>query len=132
MAETALLYGVTVAVFLALDLVALPRVMKPLFERHVGPLLRRPPAAGPAVAFYLLYLAGLVWLVSLPALRGASPATAALEGAVVGAMAFGTYEITNLATLKGWHWSMVAVDTAWGTALTALAAASGVWIAGFL
>jgi uncharacterized membrane protein len=51
---------------------------------------------------------------------------AVLNGAFLGALAYGTYEFTNYATLKDWHPEMVAVDLAWGTALTAVAAAAGV------
>jgi uncharacterized membrane protein len=83
----------------------------------------------PAVLFYLAYAAGLVWLVSLPALRADDPLQAAIAGAVVGAMAYGTYEFTSYAILKGWHPSMVAVDFIWGTVLTAVAAWGGVMIA---
>ena len=45
-----------------------------------------------------------------------------------GAVAYGTYEFTNLATLKPWHWSMVALDLTWGTFLTTVAAVGGVTI----
>ncbi|MGB0266810.1 MAG: DUF2177 family protein, partial [Pseudomonadales bacterium] len=58
--------------------------MKPLWERHVGALLRRPPALGAALAFYLAYVAGLLWLVCLPALAAADPLAAARDGAVLG------------------------------------------------
>ena len=123
------LYAASAVVFLILDALMLSLVMKPLFERHVGDMLLSPIHMAPAVAFYLLYVAGVVWMVSLPALRDGGVAQAALNGAVLGAMAYGTYEFTNKATLKGWDWSMVATDWAWGTVLTATTAAAGVWVA---
>jgi uncharacterized membrane protein len=54
--------------------------------------------------------------------------TAALLGAALGFLAYGTYDVTNLATIKGWPWRMAAIDMAWGSALTALSAASAFWI----
>lgn len=121
------LYVVSAGVFLALDAVMLRLVMKPLFERHIGDMLRSPIDAAPAVGFYLLYVAGVLYFASLPALRGEGGAGAALlNGAILGAIAYGTYEFTNKATLKGWDWSMVMTDWAWGTVLTGVTAATGV------
>ena len=68
----------------------------------------------------------MIWFASLPALREGAPAAALISGALLGAMAYGTYEFTNLATLKGWHWQMVVLDVAWGTFLTGVSAWAGV------
>ncbi|WP_370513108.1 DUF2177 family protein [Oceaniovalibus sp. ACAM 378] len=68
--------------------------------------------------FYLAYVGGLVFLVSVPALRDADPGRAALHGAVIGAMASGTYVSTSTSILKDWSWQMVATDTIWGAVLT--------------
>ncbi|CTQ32453.1 DUF2177 family protein [Jannaschia rubra] len=122
-----LLYLTTLTVFAVLDAAGLTFVMKPLFQRHLGDLLLSPINLAPAVGFYLFYIAGLVWLVSMPALRDGSVGQAALNGAILGALAYGTYEFTNMSTLRGWDWTMVAVDTSWGTLLTACSAAAGVW-----
>ena len=121
------LYLATLAVFLILDAIMLSLVMKPLFTRHIGPLMADPIRIGPAAVFYAGYIAGLVWLVSLPALRDGAPVL--LPAAVIGAMAYGTYEFTSYAVMRDWHWSMVATDTAWGAALTGVSALAGVWIA---
>jgi uncharacterized membrane protein len=124
------LYLATAAIFLTLDALMLRFVMRPLFERHIGALMLKTIRFGPAVLFYLAYVAGLVWLVGLPAARAGDPAAALLAGAVVGAMAYGTYEFTSFAIMKDWHPSMVLVDVAWGTFLTAVAAWGGVAILG--
>ncbi|MBZ0124149.1 MAG: DUF2177 family protein [Roseovarius sp.] len=127
--QIAVLYTVTALVFLALDAVMLRLVLRPLFERHLGSWLLDDIRWGPAIGFYLLYVAGLIWLVSLPALRSGSLAQALLGGAILGAMAYGTYEFTNYATLRAWSAQMVAVDLAWGTILTGFSAWAGVTIA---
>lgn len=123
------LYGASVAFFLVVDAIMLNLVMKPLFERHIGDLLRQPIDLAPAAIFYLFYVGGLLWLVSLPALRAGDPWQAAFNGAILGALAYGTYEFTNKATLRGWDWSMVAADTTWGAVLTGSTAFVGVWVA---
>jgi uncharacterized membrane protein len=120
------LYLVTAALFLVLDAVVLSVVMKPLFARHLGAALRDSPMLAPAAGFYLAYVAGLVYLVSLPALRAGAPGQALVQGLVVGAMAYGTYEFTSMSVMRDWSWQMVAADTLWGTLLTGFCAWAGV------
>ena len=123
-----ILYVSTAAVFLILDAIMLSRVMKPLFARHLGDLLAEPIRIAPAAVFYLFYVGGLLYFVSLPALREGVALQALLGGALLGAMAYGTYEFTNYATLRDWHWHMVAVDLTWGAVLTGVSAWAGVLI----
>lgn len=118
----------TAAVFLVLDAAMLTLVLRPLFERHVAELMRPEIRWGAAAAFYVTFVAGLVWLAGWPALRAGAPAQALLPAALIGFLAYGTYEFTSYAILKGWHWSMVAADVAWGTALSALSVWAGVAI----
>ena len=121
-----ILYVATAVVFLALDALMLSFVMKPLFERHIGAMMLESPRFAAAAIFYLAYIAGLVWLVSLPAMRDGG--NAFVMGAVVGAMAYGTYEFTSYAILRDWHPSMVATDLIWGTVLTGVSAWAGLAI----
>ena len=122
--QLATLYASTAAVFLILDGLMLTFVMKPLFTRHIGPLLADPIRFGPAALFYLAYVAGLITLVSLPALKTGSAVV--LPAAIIGAMAYGTYEFTSYSILRDWDLSMVATDFVWGTVLTAFSAWAGV------
>lgn len=119
------IYLATLVTLLAVDLVCMVLVMKPLFERHVGALLARPLRYATALAFYLVYAGGIVVLAVDPAIRADSLGTAATLGAVLGFCAYATYELTNRATLQAWPVSIVVVDIAWGTVLTALAAGAG-------
>ncbi len=121
-----LLYIVTAIVFLALDVVMLKKVMYPLFSSNIGPMMLEDLRMGPAAVFYLFYVVGVVWFVSIPALNVGSIAQAFFAGAVLGALAYGTYEFTNFATLKGWTAQMVMVDVIWGAVLTGTSAAIGV------
>ena len=121
-----LLYISTAIVFLALDVVMLKKVMYPLFSSNIGPMMLEDLRMGPAAVFYLFYVVGVVWFVSIPALNVGSIAQAFFAGAVLGALAYGTYEFTNFATLKGWTAQMVMVDVIWGAVLTGTSAAVGV------
>jgi uncharacterized membrane protein len=120
------LYLSTAAVFLILDAIMLSLVMKPLFTRHIGALMIEPIRYVPAGLFYAAYVAGLIYLVSLPALKTGSPVL--IPAAIIGAMAYGTYEFTSYAIMRDWHWQMVATDFLWGTVLTAVSAWAGVAI----
>ena len=123
-----ILYVTTAVVFLGLDAVMLKTVMQPLFSRHLGAQLAESPRLVPAALFYLAYVGGILWFVSLPALRDGTPGAALLGGALLGAMAYGTYEFTSYAVMRDWHWSMVAADVTWGAVLTGVSAWAGVWV----
>ncbi|WP_339951683.1 DUF2177 family protein [uncultured Albimonas sp.] len=124
------LYLATFAVFLVLDALMLTMVMKPLFDRHVGALMLEDPKYAVAGAFYVAYVAGILWFAGWPALApgGGGWRSAALNGAILGLLAYATYEFVNMATLKGWSWQTVALDTLWGGVLTGVSAAGGVAI----
>ena len=78
-----------------------------------------------ALAFYLLYPAGLVSFAVLAHAGDAGWRSAALAGALFGFFAYATYDLTNLATLKGWPVGVALLDMAWGAALSAVAATAG-------
>lgn len=120
------LYLVTAAVFLGLDMLGIRWLIRPVFETHVGHLLAAPLRFGPAAVFYLFYVAGVLVFVSLPALKAGAPLQAMVFGALLGAMCYGTYEMTNYATLADWSWRQVLIDGLWGTVLTGVAAWAGV------
>ncbi len=126
---TIVLYLATAATFLVLDALMLNFVMAPLFRETLGAAMADSPRYGPAAVFYLFYVAGLLWFVSVPALRGDAPVQALIGGAILGAIAYGTYEFSNYATLRDWSWQMVVTDLTWGTVLTAVSAWVGVMAA---
>lgn len=126
--RTAVLFVSTALVFVALDATMLTLVLQPLFRAYLGAQLLADFRLAPAVLFNLGYISGVLWFVSEPALRANAPRRALLNDAALGAVAYGTYELTNFATLRDWHWSMVVVDLAWGIVLTAVSAWAGIRI----
>ena len=111
----------------AVDEIVRRQMLRMVLVFHLGDQLLDGLRYGPAIGFYLCYIAGLVYLVSLPALKDGGSAW--VPAAVLGAMAYGTYEFTSYAVMRDWHWSMVATDLAWGTVLTAVAGAGGLAVA---
>ena len=122
--QTLILYAITTVIFLGLDAVMLKLHMQPLFQRFLGDQLLTDIRIVPAALFYLAYVAGLVYLVSYPALKTGSATL--IPAAIIGAMAYGTYEFTSYAIMKSWSPILVMNDLAWGTVLTALSAWAGV------
>ncbi len=123
-----ILYVVTAIIFFVIDAIGLRVLIKPVFERHVAHLLADPFRMVPAALFYLGYVAGLLWFVSVPALRNGDPVAALVGGVLLGILAYGTYEFTNFATLRDWSVEQVAADTIWGGVLTGVSAWAGVTI----
>ncbi len=118
-------YVSTAVVFFALDFVWLTRVAIGFYRQNIGELLLATPNFAAAGIFYLFYVIGIVYFAVMPAVTANSVLTALLNGAILGLLAYGTYDMTNLATLKGWSLSVSLVDMAWGAVLTATAAAAG-------
>jgi uncharacterized membrane protein len=122
-------YLATLVAFIVVDAVFLTLVMRPIFEADIGGMLRASPNWLAAAVFYLAYTAGVMWFAIMPGVAVGSVLKAAGTGVLLGAMAYGTYELTNMATLNNWSWRMVAVDTAWGAFLTGLIAVVGAFVA---
>ena len=100
-----------------------------LYRPAIGELLAPSFRAVPAAAFYLLYVAAIVWFaVRAGHLGGGTPA-AALNGALLGAICYATYDLTNQSTMKVWPAQVTLMDIAWGAFASALAAAVGCWAA---
>lgn len=111
---------------LVLDAVWLGLVMPSVYQAALGDLLLSEPRWAAAVLFYLAYPVGIVVFAVLPAWReAAAPRRAVMLGALYGALAYATYDLTNLATLKGWPVHIVVIDIAWGTFISGAAAHAG-------
>jgi uncharacterized membrane protein len=118
--------GVVMAI---LDAIWLTTVGPRLYRPAIGEMLAPQPNMRAAVAFYLIYVAGIVFLAVTPALREASALRAVTSGAALGLIAYATYDLTNQATLRVWPVHVTLIDMAWGTALTSAAALGGYWLA---
>jgi len=118
-------YGASALVMAGLDFVWLSAMANPLYRRHLGAVMADNPDMKAAVAFYVVYLFGILYFAVRPALAAADWRAAALNGALFGFFAYATYDLTNLATLKAWSLPVSLIDMAWGAALTAAASTAG-------
>lgn len=125
MRNIAITYLTVLVVFIAVDFLWLGLIALDFYKKEIGSLMLEKPRLEIAAIFYALFALGITILVVQPALSAGSWPTAVLLGAVFGLCAYGTYDLTNLATLKGWTVRLTLVDMAWGTFLTAIAALTG-------
>ena len=121
-------YIITTIIFLTLDAIWLGRVAKSFYFLRLSHLIASKPNLKIAALFYACYTAGIVFFAIHPAMTDKCAITALINGAVFGFLAYGTYNFTNMATLKDWPNKVSLIDMIWGTALTAISACSGFWI----
>jgi uncharacterized membrane protein len=111
------LYLITFIIFFVIDLIWLGIVAKNLYQNQIGHLMAEKVNWVAAMLFYLLFIGGLVFFVLMPAVEAGSLGKAILLGAMFGFITYATYDLTNLATLKGWPITITIIDLAWGTFL---------------
>jgi uncharacterized membrane protein len=104
--------------FIVVDVLWLALVMSRLFKAEIGELLLDQPRVLPAVLFYALYPVGLAVFGVLPGLAAQQWLRAAVLSALFGLLAYATYDLTNLATLKAWSAKIALIDIVWGSALS--------------
>lgn len=113
-------YLVALIVFLGIDMVWLTAIAKDFYHNKIGYLMSSSPNLIAALVFYLIYIGGLTYLILMPALEKKSLAQAIISGAIFGLVAYATYDLTNLATIKNWPVDITIIDLIWGTTLSAL------------
>lgn len=118
-------YAAAAVVFAAADAAWLTFAGPRLYQPVIGPLLAEKVDFAAAIVFYLIYLGGILFLAIAPALRDGNWKTAAVNGLVLGVVAYGAYDLTNQATLKLWSTRLTLADMTWGGGMTALAAVAG-------
>lgn len=106
--------------FLAVDMVWLLWLGRGFYTAEIGAILRQPPNLSAAGLFYALYVTGLMIMVIWPAFQAQSASQALVYGAILGLVAYGTYDLTNLAVMKGFTAKIAMIDMAWGMVLTAI------------
>ena len=118
-------YAAIALVMVALDLLWLGVIAKPLYQQGIGHLMSERPNIPVAVLFYALYAAGLVVFTLALQSPEATWSRTLLTSALFGFFCYATYDLTNLATLKGWPLGMSLADMAWGVFVSTVSAAAG-------
>ena len=123
---------ITSIVFLIVDVIWLNFATKSFYRPLLGDLIIGPtekPVLWAAALFYILYVVGVAVVVIQPCIHDSSILKSIYIGFVFGLVAYGTYNLTNMAVLKGWSPTVVFVDMFWGGSLTAFSAGSGLFVA---
>jgi uncharacterized membrane protein len=130
--KLAALYGISVVVFFAIDFVWLSTATSRIYKPYLGDLLADQPKLGVAAGFYLLYVVGILALAVIPGLQEGSVVGALWRGALFGFLAYATYDLTNLSTIRDWPWQVSVIDMIGGTALNSAVAVAafyaGQWL----
>lgn len=117
----AIAYGLTLIVFAVIDTLWLGLMGDRLYRPLIGSMLADNFRLAPAIAFYALYAAGLTLFAVMPGLAEGGWKKALIWGGLFGLFAYGTYDLTNLATLKSWSLKLSLIDMAWGMVVSASA-----------
>ncbi|MGC6328734.1 DUF2177 family protein [Rhizorhabdus sp. FW153] len=125
MTRIALSYVATLIVFAIVDFVWLKYSVDILYRPVIGSILAPEPRMAPAIIFYALYIAGLVYFAVTPALNAGQWQTAAIQGALFGFFAYATYDLTNQATLVVWSSKITIADMIWGSFVSAVGSTGG-------
>ena len=129
MKRAVILYFATLIVMVPLDFLFLGVLAKEFFKAQVGPALGDVKIL-PAVIFYLLDPVGIVIFVSFAA--GTNWQHTLLYGALFGLFCYATFELTSMSMLKDWSWTVVVVDIAWGSFVTAVSSTAGLLVANWM
>jgi uncharacterized membrane protein len=116
-------YGVAAVSFLALDAIWLRWASVNLYKPVIGELMAKDFNLGAAVAFYLIYIAGICWFAVKPGLEGGGVQAALLNGILLGALCYATFDLTNQAVMKVWATHISVLDILWGAFVTGAASA---------
>ena len=116
-------------IFLIIDVVWLSLATRSFYRPLIGNLLTDKPVMWAAALFYILYVLGMSLVVIQPCINSGNLIKTLYTGFIFGLVAYGTYNLTNMAVLKGWSPTVTFVDMFWGGSLTAVSAASGLYLA---
>lgn len=122
------LYLITLFLFLVIDFLWLCLIAKNLYKEQIGFLLSESPRWGAVILFYCIYAFGLMFFVISPAIRVENYLTALTYGALFGFICYAAYDLTNLATLRGWPVKLVIYDLIWGAFISGVTSLATFWI----
>jgi len=125
-------YLLTFAVFLIIDMLWLGVIAKNIYQKYLGDFLTDSVNWTAAFIFYFIYVVGISIFVIYPSVNKGSVYHVILMGALFGFFTYATYDLTNLATLKGWPLPIVFIDIIWGSVLSAVVSLSGFYIVKWL
>lgn len=128
MTKYAASYATILVVMLLVDLPWITVFAKSMYSEGIGHLMAQNANVPAAVAFYLIYVFGLVWFGLAPHALEPGVMKTAVSAAVFGFCAYATYDLTNLATLRDWPLRVTLIDMAWGPFVSGISTAAGKYV----
>jgi uncharacterized membrane protein len=122
-------YGAAAVAFLALDAIWLRWAANNLYRPVIGEIMAKDFNLGAAGAFYVIYIAGITWFAIRPGLEGGGVQAAMLNGILLGALCYTTFDLTSQAVMKVWATQISVLDILWGAFVTGAASAIATWAA---
>jgi uncharacterized membrane protein len=116
-------FAMTFIIFLAFDFVWLTKISPGFYKEHIGHLMAEQPDLWAALAFYVIFIAGVTWFAVLPAAVNYRFRDAFGRGAFFGLVTYATFDLTCQAVLKDWPVLVTVIDLIWGSLLTGLTTA---------
>lgn len=116
-------------IFLIIDIIWLSFSVKSFYGPRIGHLFADKPVIWAAAMFYIIYVVGLAVVIIEPSINFDDTSKFLFKAFMFGLVAYGTYNLTNMATVKGWSPSVVFVDMLWGGSLTAFSSYYGIFLA---
>jgi uncharacterized membrane protein len=123
------LWGIAFLSLIGIDGIWLTKIAPSLYKKNIGHLMTDTPNMLAAGLFYVIYIIGAVYLVIYPAFVDKSVSQAFTRGALLGLVAYSTFDLTSQAVFKNWPSKITIIDMAWGTLLTASVCAVSVYLA---
>ena len=120
---------ISALIFLIIDVIWLSFSVKSFYRPNIGHLLLETPVMWAAILFYLIYVIGLAVVIIEPSLDYQNTRKFLIKAFMFGLVVYGTYNLTNMATIKGWSPNVVFVDMIWGGSLTAFSSYFGILLA---
>ena len=120
---------ISALIFLIIDVIWLSFSVKSFYRPNIGHLLLDTPVMWAAILFYLIYVIGLAVVIIEPSFDYQNTQKFLIKAFMFGLVAYGTYNLTNMATIKGWSPNVVFVDMIWGGSLTTFSSYFGILLA---
>ncbi|MCA9361382.1 DUF2177 family protein [Candidatus Kaiserbacteria bacterium] len=114
-----ILYALSIPVLMLLDLLWLGYLANDFYSSRISHLAIEVSWIG-ASFYYLIFILGLTFFGTYPAVVKGTVLTAVVLGGLFGFFTYATYDLANLSTLRNWPISMSVIDILWGTILCAL------------
>ena len=112
------LFCLALPIIIAFDASWIGVIAGGFYHDNLGPILLPHPNLLAALAFYVIYVVGIIFFALRPALQAHSLAKAVMYGAMLGLVSYATCDLTNVAAVQGWPVIIAVVDMAWGVILT--------------